>query len=61
MASSNQNGSWTRCGARKYKPDGKNFYKCMKNSNHIAKGDPKHADTKFGQYHWEDENVEGTE
>ena len=55
MASTNQNGKWERCNARKYKPDGKNFWRCMKNANHIEKGDKRHADTKFGQYHWDDE------
>lgn len=55
MASTNQ-GTWTRCNVKKYKPNGKDFWICKKNSNHIAKGDKKHADTKFGQYHWEDEN-----
>lgn len=55
MASSNA-GTWERCNARKYRPNGKDFWVCKKNKNHIDKGDKVHADTKFGQYHWEDEN-----
>ncbi len=55
--SDNRNGSWERCNTRKYKANGKDFWCCKKNKNHVEKGDTVHADTKFGQYHWEDDNA----